>query len=55
MLGLSSLSALLGLLVVILGVILLLTRKQRTLAIACLIAGILLIFVPVTTIFLLFE
>ena len=55
MLGLSSLSALLGLLVVITGVVLLMARKHRTLAVVCLITGLLLIFVPGTLIFLLLD
>lgn len=53
--GLSSTSALIGMLIVITGVILLITRKHRRLAVACLIIGILLIFVPGTLIYLLLD
>jgi hypothetical protein len=53
MLGISSLLALIGLLIVLISVILLITRKNRTLAFASFIAGLLLIFVPGTLIYFL--
>lgn len=53
MLGISSLLALIGLLIVLLSVILLVTRRKRSLAIASFIAGLLLIFVPGTLIYFL--
>lgn len=52
MLGFSSLLALIGLLIVVMSVILLITRKKRSLAVASFIAGLLLIFVPGTLIYL---
>jgi hypothetical protein len=53
MLGLSSLLALIGLLIVMISVILLLMRKKRNLAIASFIAGLLLIFLPGTILYFL--
>lgn len=55
MLGLSSLLALIGLLVVVISVILLVLRKNRNLAIASFIAGLLLIFLPGTLIYLFLD
>ena len=55
MLGLSSLLALIGLLIVTASVVLMLTRRHRSLAIASFITGLLLIFVPGTLIYLLFN
>ena len=53
MLGLSSLLALIGLLIVLISVILLITRQKKSLAIVSFIAGLLLIFVPSTLIYFL--
>jgi hypothetical protein len=55
MMGLSFTSAIIGLAIVILGVVLLVIRKQRNFAIACLIVGFLLIFVPYTVIYVFFD
>jgi len=44
--GLSLTLAIIGLVIVILGVVLLVIRKQRKIAIACLIVGLSLILVP---------
>jgi hypothetical protein len=46
MLGITSLLALIGLLIVLVSVILLITRRNRNLAVASFITGLLLIFVP---------
>jgi len=46
MLGITSLLALIGLLIVLISVFLMLRRKNRTLAIASFITGLTLIFVP---------
>ena len=46
MMGLSLTLAIIGLSTVMLGVVLLVIRKQRKIAIACVIVGLLLIFVP---------
>ena len=53
MLGISSLLALIGLLIVLISVILLITRRNRNLAVASFITGLLLIFVPGTLIYFL--
>jgi hypothetical protein len=53
MLGISALLALIGLLIVLISVVLLITRKYRNLAVASFIAGLLLIFVPGTLIYFL--
>ena len=53
MLGISSLLALIGLLILLISVILLITRRNRNLAVASFITGLLLIFVPSTLIYLL--
>ncbi len=53
MLGISSLLALIGLLIILISVILLITRRNRNLAVASFIAGLLLIFVPGTLIYFL--
>jgi hypothetical protein len=53
MLGISSLLALIGLLVVLISVILLITRRNKNLAVASFITGLLLIFVPGTLIYFL--
>jgi hypothetical protein len=53
MLGISSLLALIGLLIVLISVILLITRRNKNLAIASFIAGLLLIFVPSTLLYFL--
>ena len=53
MLGISSLLALIGLLILLMSVILLVTRKKKSLAVASFIAGLLLIFVPGTLIYFL--
>jgi hypothetical protein len=53
MLGISSLLALIGLLILLMSVLLLITRKKKSLAVASFIAGLLLIFVPSTLIYLL--
>jgi hypothetical protein len=53
MLGLSSLLALIGLLIVMISVVLLIMRKNRNLAIASFITGLLLIFLPGTIIYFL--
>jgi hypothetical protein len=55
MMGLSFTSAMIGLVIVILGVILLIIRKQRKFAIASLILGIFLIVVPYTYIYVFFD
>jgi hypothetical protein len=55
MLSISSLLALIGLLILVISVILLLTRRNRKLAIASFITGLLLVFVPRTLIYLLFN
>jgi hypothetical protein len=44
--GLSLLLAIVGLVIVILGVVFLVMRKQQKITIACLIVGLLLILVP---------
>jgi hypothetical protein len=53
MLGITSLLALIGLLIVVISVILLITRRNKNLAVASFIAGLLLIFVPSTLIYFL--
>lgn len=53
--GLSLALAIIGLGVALLGMVLLVLRKQRKIAIACLIAGLLLIFVPVISIYLFLD
>lgn len=53
MLGISSLLALIGLIIVVISVILLITRRNRNLAVASFITGLLLIFVPSTLIYFL--
>ncbi len=53
MLGISSLLALIGLLILVISVILMITRKKKSLAVASFIAGLLLIFLPGTLIYLL--
>ena len=53
MLGISSLLALIGLLILLMSMILLVTRKKKSLAVASFIAGLLLIFLPGTLIYLL--
>jgi hypothetical protein len=53
MLGISSLLTLIGLLIVVISVILLMTRRNRNLAVASFITGLLLIFVPSTLIYFL--
>jgi hypothetical protein len=53
MLGISSLLALIGLLIVVISVLLLITRRNRNLAVASFITGLLLIFVPSTLIYFL--
>ena len=53
MLGLSSLLALIGLLIVLLSVYLLITRKNRNLALISFITGLVLIFVPGAVIYFL--
>jgi hypothetical protein len=55
MLGFSALLALIGLLIVMVSVILLITRRNRNLAIASFIAGLLLILLPGTLIYLLLD
>jgi|WetSurMetagenome_2_1015567.scaffolds.fasta_scaffold452346_2 hypothetical protein len=53
MLGISSLLALIGLLVLLIGIALMITRRKRSLAIASFITGLVLIFVPSTLIYFL--
>ena len=53
MLGISSLLALIGLLILLMSMILMVTRKKKSLAVASFIAGLLLIFVPSTLIYFL--
>ena len=53
MLGISSLLALIGLLILLMSVVLLITRKKKSLAVASFITGLLLIFVPSTLIYFL--
>ncbi len=53
MLGISSLLALIGLLILLMSVIMLVTRKKKSLAVASFIAGLLLIFLPGTLIYFL--
>ncbi len=53
MLGISSLLALIGLLIILISVILLITRRNRNLAVVSFIAGLLLVFVPSTLIYFL--
>jgi hypothetical protein len=53
MLGISSLMALIGLLILVISVILMITHKKKSLAVASFIAGLLLIFVPGTVIYFL--
>jgi|WetSurMetagenome_2_1015567.scaffolds.fasta_scaffold1302687_1 hypothetical protein len=53
MLGISSLLALIGLLIILMSVILMVTRKKKSLAVASFIAGLLLIFVPSTVLYFL--
>lgn len=55
MLGISSLLALIGLLIVMMSVLLFITRKNRNLALASFITGLFLIFVPGALIYLLFD
>ena len=55
MLGISSLLALIGLLIIMVSGILLVTRKKRNLAVASFITGMLLIFVPGALIYLLLD
>jgi hypothetical protein len=53
MLGISSLLALIGLMILLIGVTLMITRRKRSLAIASFITGLVLIFVPGTLIYFL--
>ncbi len=53
MLGISSLLALIGLLILLMSVILLMIHKKKSLAVASFIAGLLLIFLPGTLIYFL--
>jgi hypothetical protein len=53
MLGITALLALIGLLILMISVFLLLTRHNRSLAIASFITGLLLIFLPGTLIYFL--
>jgi hypothetical protein len=53
MLSISSLLALIGLLILLISVILMITRKRKSLAVASFIAGLLLIFVPSTVLYFL--
>jgi hypothetical protein len=53
MLGFTALLALIGLLIVLISVILLLTRRNRNLALASFITGLVLIFLPSTLIYFL--
>ncbi len=46
MLGITSLLTLIGLLIVLVSVILLVTRRNKNLAVASFVAGLLLIFLP---------
>ena len=55
MLGFSALLALIGLVIVVVSVILMVTRKNKNLAYASFITGLLLIFVPSTLIYLLLN
>ncbi len=52
MLGITSLLALIGLLIVLISVILLVTRRNKNLAVASFITGLLLIFLPGMLIYL---
>ena len=52
MLGLTSLLALIGLIIVLISVILLITRRNKNLAVASFITGLVLIFIPGTLIYL---
>ena len=53
MLGITSLLVLVGLIIVVMSVILLITRRNKNLAVASFITGLLLIFVPSTLIYFL--
>ena len=53
--GLSSSLALIGSVILIFGLVLLLIRKQRRIAIACLIAGLALILIPYTLIYVFLD
>ncbi len=53
MLGITSLLTLIGLLIVLISVILLVTRRNKNLAVASFIAGLLLIFLPSTLVYFL--
>jgi hypothetical protein len=55
MLGLSALLSLIGLLIVLISVFLLITRRNKNLALASFITGLLLIFLPGTLIYLLLD
>ena len=55
MLGITSLLALIGLIIMLAGMILFILRKRRNLAIASFITGLLLIFLPGTLIYLLLN
>jgi len=55
MFGLSSFLALIGLGLVVFGAILLLQQKHKIIAIVSLVTGILLIFVPISLIFILVD
>lgn len=55
MFGLSSFLVLIGLALVVLGIILLLQRKHKVIAIVSLVTGILLAFVPISLIFILVD
>jgi len=53
MLGISSLLALIGLVILLISVLLMITRRKRSLAIVSFITGLVLIFVPSTLLYLL--
>ena len=55
MLGISALLGLIGLVVVVMSVILMMTRKNKNLAFASFFMGLALIFVPSTLIYLLLN
>jgi hypothetical protein len=55
MLGITSLLALIGLIIVVFSVILLIIRRNKNLAVVSFITGLLLIFVPSALTYLLFN
>ena len=55
MLGLTSLLALIGLIIVVISTILLITRRNKNLAVVSFIMGLVLIFIPGTLIYLLLN